>query len=403
VKERTGYPHALSVQNTKNATERSYAVQTTLARAGLNAGVVLALQSVDPHTLASIKRDNISTESFEELQRRYTRDHVPTYTDLILALPGETYESYVNGVNHIIDHGQHRRLSFYNCSILPNAEMGDPAYQRQHAIRFVPQRMLSAHQAITTVSDEEVPEYIDTVIETSAMPRADWLKAKTFWWMTEFLYYDRVCQLPFAILRHHYGVSYRDLIEAALHADPTAFPVCGRIQQLFREKAQAIQAGDIEWIPSPEWLGILWPADQYALLSVVTRGEFDAFYGEIHAITAGLLRDRGIEPEPGLLDALFAFGRCLFRLPFQEKDLSAELPYNFWECYESILESHPIPLRRHTSLYTIHRQGASFATRDVWFEHIVFCTNQKTPYMYEVTAAERESARLMREMLSAAR
>jgi len=34
-------------------------------------------------------------QTYEELQARFTRDRVETYSDLILALPGETYESFV--------------------------------------------------------------------------------------------------------------------------------------------------------------------------------------------------------------------------------------------------------------------------------------------------------------------
>ena len=41
VKQQTGYPHALSVQNTKNATERAYETQKILSDAGLNKGVAL--------------------------------------------------------------------------------------------------------------------------------------------------------------------------------------------------------------------------------------------------------------------------------------------------------------------------------------------------------------------------
>ena len=51
---------ALSVQNTKNATERAYETQKILADAGLNKGVALSMQSVDMTTLKAIKRDNIS-------------------------------------------------------------------------------------------------------------------------------------------------------------------------------------------------------------------------------------------------------------------------------------------------------------------------------------------------------
>ena len=92
VKKSTGYPVALSVQNTKNATERAYLTQKILSDAGLNKGVALSMQSVDMTTLEAIKRDNISLGTYMELQRRFTRDKVETYSDLILGLPGETYE-----------------------------------------------------------------------------------------------------------------------------------------------------------------------------------------------------------------------------------------------------------------------------------------------------------------------
>ena len=52
----------LAVQNTKNATERSYTVQKMLADAGMNAGVTISLQSTDQRTLKAVKRDNISLE-----------------------------------------------------------------------------------------------------------------------------------------------------------------------------------------------------------------------------------------------------------------------------------------------------------------------------------------------------
>jgi hypothetical protein len=52
----------------------------------LNKGVALSLQSVDVTTLKNIKRQNISLQTYEELQARFTRDRVETYSDLILGI-----------------------------------------------------------------------------------------------------------------------------------------------------------------------------------------------------------------------------------------------------------------------------------------------------------------------------
>ena len=93
-KQTTGYPQTFFVQATKNQTERSYEVAKILYDAGLSKGVTLSMQSLDPTTLKLIKRSNISSDSYTELQRRFTQEKIITYTDLILGLPGETYKSF---------------------------------------------------------------------------------------------------------------------------------------------------------------------------------------------------------------------------------------------------------------------------------------------------------------------
>ena len=173
VKKTTGYPVALSVQNTKNATERAYQTQKILSDAGLNKGVALSMQSVDMTTLEAIKRDNISLGTYMELQRRFTSDKVETYSDLILGLPGETYESFVEGVDQLIENGQHNRIQFNNLSILPNAEMGDPAYQAKYGMVTVESKIINIHGERIEL-DDDVPEVQDLVIATAAMPLADW-------------------------------------------------------------------------------------------------------------------------------------------------------------------------------------------------------------------------------------
>ena len=68
--------------------ERAYETQKILSEAGLNKGVALSMQSVDPGNLVAVKRDNIDLGSYMELQRRFQRDGVETYSDLILGAAG---------------------------------------------------------------------------------------------------------------------------------------------------------------------------------------------------------------------------------------------------------------------------------------------------------------------------
>ena len=242
MKQDTGYPVALSVQNTKNATERAYETQKILSDAGLNKGVALSMQSVDMTTLEAIKRDNISLDTYMELQRRFTRDKVETYSDLILGLPGETYESFVAGVDQLIENGQHNRIQFNNLSILPNAEMGDPAYQAKYGMVTIESKIINIHGERIEL-DDDVPEVQDLVIATAAMPLADWRRTRIFCWMTALLHFDKLFQIPLILAHGISGISYRDMIEAFMARRSQALSDDRRDQRLLPERGGVDPAG----------------------------------------------------------------------------------------------------------------------------------------------------------------
>ena len=188
-----GYPKALSVQNTKNATERAYLTQKILAESGLNKGVTLSMQSMFEPALINIKRENISLKTYEVLQQRFTHEGITTYSDLILGLPGETYDSFSDGVSSLITNGQHNRIQFNNLSVLPNAEMGDPSYQKQHGMELVDSEILNVHGAFES-SIDHIIEVQKLVVATDAMPKNSWIKTRVFSWLTALLHFDKLLQ-----------------------------------------------------------------------------------------------------------------------------------------------------------------------------------------------------------------
>jgi len=229
-KSEHGFPKAFSVQNTKNATERAYLTQKILSDSGLNKGVALSLQSVDVTTLKNIKRQNISLQTYEELQARFTRDRVETYSDLILGLPGETYESFVEGVCRVIGNGQHNRIQFNNLSILPNAEMGDPAYLKEYGMETVETKIINIHGAL---DEDEIPEVQQLVVATKSMSRGDWRRSRSFAWMAALVHFDKLVQIPIIVAYELLGVSYRTITEAFMHADTARFPLLAEIRDFF--------------------------------------------------------------------------------------------------------------------------------------------------------------------------
>lgn len=373
-KKKFGFPKALSVQNTKNATERAYQVQKTLAEAGLNKGVTIALQSVDPHTLDAIKRANISTHSFQELQRRFTRDRIETYTDIILALPGETYDSFTEGVSAVIENGQHNRIQFNNLSILPNAEMGDKAYQQKFGMEIVESNVVNIHGEL---SQDEITETQDLVIATGTMPREDWIRVRVFSWMTALLHFNKLLQIPLILLHELNGISYKKLIEILLNSQE---PALREVVNFFHAKARDIQSGGVEYVHSPQWLNIYWPADEYVFIRLVREGKLADFYSDIQKEILSLMTHN-----QEVICQAITLNKILVKLPFQTDDIRVGTTFNIQEFYKSVVDGEKTGLIEGEHFYNIDRTTHSWSTWDDWFREVVWWGNKKGAYLYGFT------------------
>lgn len=381
VKKKTGYPHRLSVQNTKNATERAYLTQKILSDANLNQGVAISMQSVDTGTLEAIKRDNISLDSYMELHRRFTRDGVETYSDLILGLPGETYESFANGVNLLIKTGQHNRIQFNNLAILPNAEMGDPAYQKKYGMVTVQSEIINLHGQRIEYEDD-VAEVQDLVIATAAMPHDDWRRTRAFCWMTALLHFDKLLQIPMIMAHELTGLIYRDIIENFLDTDGADYPIIAEIRDFFLAEARAMQAGGPEYVYSAEWLGVYWPTDEYIFIKLTAERRIDQFYDEAGRLLASLVQGRTAGNTEKIIAEAVKLNRALVKQPFVSDDITLETSYDLLSFYNGIRHGKKQALIQTPSEVLIDRSSKVYDDFSDWCREVVWWGNKKGAYLY---------------------
>jgi radical SAM superfamily enzyme YgiQ (UPF0313 family) len=392
VKAATGYPVALSVQNTKNATERAYQTQKILSDAGLNKGVALSMQSVDMTTLEAIKRDNISLETYMELQRRFTRDKVETYSDLILALPGETYDSFVNGVQLLIETGQHNRIQFNNLSILPNAEMGAPEYQKKYGMETVESKIINIHGERVEL-DDDVPEVQQLVIATAAMPREAWRRTRAFCWITALLHFDKLFQIPLITAHELADVPYREMLEAFLDVEGKAYPLLGEIRDFFLEEAERIQEGAPEYVFSKEYLGIYWPADEYVFIKLTAEQKFDAFYRQAGDLLKALVeRHDGSAGVAKMVDEALRVNRALVKQPYLRDNETIAISSDLMSFYNAVRQGEKVALRNAPTAVQIDRASQVYDDFQAWCREVVWWGNKKGAYLYTNRSLEAQLA-----------
>ncbi|MHB1335186.1 MAG: B12-binding domain-containing radical SAM protein [Candidatus Humimicrobiaceae bacterium] len=378
-KKRFGYPKAFSVQSTKNATKTIFEIQRKLDSAGLQKGVNLALQSVNKQTLKSVNRSNISAEQFQELQRMFTDAGIATFSDMILGLPDETYDTFVNGVSSVIEVGQHNRIQFINLALLENTEMASKEYIEKFGLILQESKMVSHHTNIN--QDNEIPETQTLVVGTNSMSKQDWVRTRSFCWMISLMHFDKLLQIPFVVLNKAYSLSYRQVIEWFLTEDKE-YPIISEIVILFNKKALLIQSGDVECIPSEKWLNMYWPADEFVFIKLCTENNLLKFYEEAKKIISGNLQKLGIVIPKNLLNDAFTSNFELIKQPFIKENKEIELNYNILEFYQAALVAKDIPLKRGTFCYEIIRSQTRWDSWPGWCKQVVWFGTKKGNYLY---------------------
>lgn len=386
--ERHGAFVNISIQNAKNQVERTYEIQKILSRSRVATfGATIAMQGVAAQTLKAIKRDNIPIDTFNELQRRFKRDGLDTYTDVIVGLPGETYDSFADGLDLIISNGQHNRVTSYNCSVLVNAEMGDPGYQARYGIESVPLRIVYQHDDLAISRTEEVHEFLDTIVATRDLPREDWLRVRVFAWLTELLHFNRLLQVPFILMAQCYGFRYRRLVEAFMAVDAERYPVLRAALDQLYVHAHAIQSGAPEFVPSEKYLGIWWPADQHALLEIVANRRLPEFYAEAERLLTALAEAESAAPQGSepIRDAV-RLNAALFRVPECFEDIEVVTGYNVGEVFRGAQEGEDVPLRNHGHRYTVRRSDTVWLSLNGWARDVILQVYQRGNYIYPFTS-----------------
>lgn len=395
MKARTGYPSRITASNTKNAQERSFEVQKIFAISGLHTGASVSMQSLDRGTLTAIKRNNIKLEGprgFEELQRRFKEVGIQANTDIILCLPGETYDTFTNGINHLITNGQHDRILFYNLTILPNAEMGDPSYQKRYGLQTVTSGIINIHGK-KSEDKWDVSETQQLVVATDTMSRADWERVRIFSWMTQFLYFDKLLQIPIVLAHELTGASYRELIE--LFSDDNfgsakEFPTLTYIRCAFIMKAKDIQSGGAEFCHAEEWLDIWWPVDEHMLIDLATSDRLHNFYMEAEKALSYFARRRGFVKYVPVLEQAIRLNEQMLKWPFIRENCEVELSWNIWEYYQAAIRGKPIALAEIHSAMTIDRTSEQWGSWEDWYQEVVWWSSKRGAYLYNMSGASIE-------------
>jgi radical SAM superfamily enzyme YgiQ (UPF0313 family) len=150
LKARYGYPTSFSCNFAKNTTTHLKRIIEILTGAGVISTSTIAVQSMDPGTLKTIRRSNIKVREYDALTEEFRKAELPLFMDLMFGLPGQTLASFRNDLQGCIDRGLFPRM--YMTELLVNSPMNEPAYRELHRIVTEPSADGSRHFVVSTAS-----------------------------------------------------------------------------------------------------------------------------------------------------------------------------------------------------------------------------------------------------------
>ncbi len=361
-KNKYGYPKKVQATYTKNNSGAVFAISKKLNDAGMSKGATLSFQTMSKTALKNIGRENMPLEEFTKLMTMYNEAKIPAYSELILGLPGENYDSFRNGLEDLLESGQHSSINVFNCEVLVNAPMGNPDYIKEHGIQTV---RTSIHQYHCKPIEGKIGEYTNIVVKTESMTTEMW-KASNMMAVCIRSFHNLGLLQCFAIyLYFERGVRYTDFYEALLEwAKDNPGTVAGKAFVWLGKKYDDILTGYGESTFYDEKFGDLtWPLEEGLFLQVIY--EYKNFYKEIEVFL------KKFKIDERLLNDLLVYQKHVIKRP-GAVDTVLDLQYDFATYYSKIYENlytnlNEEPSKIQISGTVLPESWPDFAKEIVWF------------------------------------
>jgi radical SAM superfamily enzyme YgiQ (UPF0313 family) len=182
IQQKQNWPRSIFASTGKNKKER---IAKALRKLNGSMSMWMSVQSMDPVVLKEIQRENISTSQMLGLASVYQELGLPTFSELILGLPGDSYERHMNSISQVLDAGINV-VETYSCMLLNGTKLNTPFSRATHKIsshfRILPRDFAKLRNERIAVEIEEV------ITSTSTMSFEDYREARKVHLMVAVVY-----------------------------------------------------------------------------------------------------------------------------------------------------------------------------------------------------------------------
>lgn len=216
LKDTAGFPENVYLYFAKNSSEKVLKIASILKDM---TPMSLSRQTQNPIVLKNIRRSNISVDTYNNLADLAKELGVETYVELIFGLPGESKDSFYNGVREIMKH-KIGGLHFFPAMLLDGSEMASKKSRERFGIKGALRRIDGCSGKFGPIS---ATEYEEIIVETNCFSRGDYFELRLFHFFQTLFIDTKIFYDVESVLN---GVSFFDFILDAVnnyHHAPVAF------------------------------------------------------------------------------------------------------------------------------------------------------------------------------------
>lgn len=342
LKKTYGYPEKFENTSAKNREDVTFAINSKLDEVGLNRGIFVAVQSMSPKVLEIIGRKNIPVDNFSKQLARYRQNGMYASTDIMLGLPGETYDSFSHGLFEVMEAGQHTNIMINCCECLPNTALYSKEMREKYQIKTVRSHLRSNHVKVS--EDSVLGSRSEMIVETSDMSRDDWRKSYRLGVFTQVMHYMGLVRFISFYMRKARNVSYYDFyIQLFDWVEKESKVFKSNLDRVCKNLNTFLQGkGDLFY--SDERTGdMYWHFDEGFFLNCVL--DFEEAFDELEEYFKGYIT----EDYEAFAD-LFKYQRNIILLPDQ-KERALSFNYDWPDYFKDIYdEAYAVPYKRSLKL-----------------------------------------------------
>ncbi len=379
LRDPNGYPQKFKVNFSKNRQEAVTAVSSLMSKSNLGKAQTLSFQSLNPQVLKNIGRSNLDMEYFNRLVSHYNAEGIRTYSELILGLPGETKESFADGINTLLTGGQHKTLNVYPCELLPNSLLGSREYVEKYALKCTRIPFLQYH-CKENEDISGVTEYAQTISSTDTMSFDDIVDSFFFATVVQSMHMLGLTRFIAVYLYNEHGISYKDFYKSLIKYAESSDGFIGGLFTKTYNRIKEIYSGNIPFAECDMKFGeITYEADEMLFMRCLYS--YDEFTADLKRFISSLV------PESDETDALGRFQNSVIRHP-DRKLSQIDSEYDFVSYFRGFFAGNPAPLEKCDTVLTV--SGADRMTWEDYGKFIIWYGrhNEKTVLLSEAYLPE---------------